>query len=69
MIKNNIKQLLIQQGKSIYWLEKQTGITYPTLFKLANNKSESIKFANLEKICNVIGCTLDELFTIENQQQ
>ena len=68
MIKNNIKKLLEQQNKSIYWLEKQTGITYPTLFKLANNKSESIKFSNLEKICNAIGCTFDQIFTIEQEE-
>lgn len=56
MIKTKINELLIAQGKSLYWLSKQADIAYPTLLKLRDSKTESISFRVLENICNVLEC-------------
>ena len=60
----NIDKILDNKGKTRYWLAKEVGITYPNLVKLCNNKTESIKFDILNKICNILECTPNDILTI-----
>jgi putative transcriptional regulator len=60
----NIDKILDNKGKTRYWLAKEVGITYPNLVKLCNNKTESIKFDILNKICNKLECTPNDILTI-----
>ncbi len=64
----NIKKLLKQKGKSMYWLAKTTGISYPTIHNLVNNKTESIKFEVIEKICSALNCTPNDLLIINGNE-
>ena len=64
MVKNKISQILEEQDKSMYWLAQQTNTSYPTIHKLANNKTESIKFEILEGICRALNCSIGEVFII-----
>jgi putative transcriptional regulator len=64
-MKNNISQLLEKTNKTMYWLAKECDTTYPTIHKLTNNKTESIRFDLLEKICIALDCTPNELLIIE----
>jgi DNA-binding Xre family transcriptional regulator len=60
---NLIKEKLDQQGKSIYWLAEQTGMSYSSLHKYATGKADP-KLTTLEKIakamkvgiCDLIKC-------------
>lgn len=63
-----IDVLLEQKRKTRYWLSKQIGVTYPTMMKICNNKTESIKFDIAEKICNALNCKLDDWLIIENKK-
>lgn len=65
-VTNNIIKLLEEQNKSIYWLAKECNMKYESVHRLANNKTESIKFDNMAAICTALGCTLDKLFTISD---
>ena len=65
IMKTNIDTLLQYQDKTRYWLAKQLNVTYPTIMRICNNKSDSIKLSTLENMCKVLNCTLDDLFTIE----
>jgi len=56
-----IDQLLKEKQKTRYWLAKEIGVTYPNLCKLADGKTESIKFDILEKICDKLECSPNEL--------
>ena len=60
-----INELLDQKQKSRYWLAKQIGMTHQNLTKLANNQTESIKFNYLEKICDALECTPNDILSIE----
>lgn len=60
-VKNNLSELLEKNGKSLYWLAKETGISYPTLHKINKNETDGIKFNILEAICTALGCKLEEL--------
>ncbi|MBS5317720.1 MAG: helix-turn-helix transcriptional regulator [Clostridiales bacterium] len=66
MIKNRISEELDRQGKSMYWLAQETQTSYPTIHKLSNNKTESIKFDTLERICRALNCSIGDLFTISD---
>ncbi|MFR2838538.1 MAG: helix-turn-helix domain-containing protein [Zhenhengia sp.] len=65
-VTNNIIAILEQQGKTIYWLAKECDMKYESVHRLANNKTESIKFENMASICTALGCTLNDLFTISD---
>lgn len=61
---NNIKAILEKQGKSLNWLSKETGVRYQTIHDLANNKTESVKFDIIKRICEALKCSLDDLFNL-----
>jgi putative transcriptional regulator len=56
MIKTNISELLASREKSLYWLSKRTGISYPALVKLRDSQTDSISFRVLESICIALEC-------------
>lgn len=64
MVRNRIAEVLEQQEKSIYWLAQQTKVTYQTMHKIVNNKTESIRFETMEGICTVLNCSIGDLFFI-----
>ncbi len=64
-MKINIEQILKNQNKTMYWLSKETGIAYPTIHNLINNKTERIDFKTMEKIAKTLSVKLDEIFIIE----
>ena len=65
IMKNNIDQILESQNKTRYWLAKEVNTTYPTIMRICNNESESIKLSIIENICKALNCTLNDLFTLE----
>ena len=62
MIVNRIKELLAERDKTIYWLSQQTGIRYNTINSLVNNKTESVKFEIIDKVCDALECDVAEIF-------
>lgn len=64
MIKININEILEQQKKTMYWLSQATELTYPTIHRLANNKTRSISFDTLESICRALDCDIADILEI-----
>lgn len=60
-----IKEILEQKERSIYWLAIQCGVTYKTMFNLVNNKTFSAKFFIIERICEVLEVTPNDIFDLE----
>ena len=56
MIEILIDGLLEEQGRSFYWLAKETGISHTTLWRLKKGKAKGINFETLEKICKGLSC-------------
>lgn len=52
---------LKSKNKSQYWLSKQTGIAKSTLNNLCNNKTSSIQFSVLDKICDTLNCEVSDI--------
>ena len=60
--------LLDKHGRSFYWLAKETGVSYSTLWRLKKGKALGINFATLEKLCQALGCTPGDLLTLSGDE-
>ena len=65
MIRFNIAALLNEKGKTRYWLAKQMGMSSQNLCKLVNNETHAIYLETLEVLCQVLECTPNDLFVID----
>jgi putative transcriptional regulator len=70
MIELNIDKLLEQKGKSRYWLFNQLNsiknISYSNFLNLIDNRTKSIKYENIEKLCTILECEPNDLFIIKH---
>lgn len=62
MLKLDVERLLKEKGKTKYWLWKQLNLTYTNFDNLIKNRTISIRYENLEKLCNALECTPNDLF-------
>jgi putative transcriptional regulator len=61
MVKVELEKLL--EGRSLYWLSRQTGIRWATLAAMQNGKAQRVNLEDIESICNALGCEPGDLFT------
>jgi len=54
MIRIRVDKLLKEQGRTFYWLAKETGVSHTTLWRLKKGKALGINFDTLEKICQAL---------------
>ena len=63
-IEVRIDALLVERGRSFYWLSKNSGISYSTLWRLKKGKAQGINFVTLEKLCGTLKCEPGELIKL-----
>lgn len=61
----NVQKLLDNKGKTRYWLVKEMQTTYKTVNKLCDNTLTGLQLETIEKLCDILECTPDDLFIIE----
>ena len=61
MIKLRLAELLAEREKTIYWLSKETGIRYATLWQMNKGEVDRISTGALDLICDVLDCELGDL--------
>lgn len=66
MINMNVQKLLDERNKTRYWLVKQMQTTYKTVNKICDNTLTGLQLETIEKLCQILECTPNDLFTIEN---
>lgn len=66
-MKVKLNEILKSKNKTKYWLSKQTGITAQNIGKLANGQTTSIKFENIDAICNALDCEIEDIFEISKK--
>jgi len=59
--KLNVKYLMSKNNKSQYWLEKKLETDSRFAKKLIENKTGSISFKMIDKLCDAFDCTIGEL--------
>lgn len=67
MIKLRVIDLLKENNKTKYWLYKQLGMSYQNFNKMINNETKSIRYENIETICNLFNCKPNDLFDITDE--
>ena len=71
MVKLNVKKLLEQKKKTKYWLFNRLNnlgnISYTNFNNLGENKTTSIKYSNIEKLCKILECEPNDLFEITDE--
>lgn len=68
MLSLKVNKILEQQGKTPYWLGKQTGISQNNIGKICNGETSTIRFDTIEKICKALNCTINDIFYTDDPQ-
>lgn len=66
MIKMNVQNLLKEKGKTRYWLVKEMQTTYKTVNKLCDNTLTGLQLETIEKLCEILDCTPNDLFIFDD---
>ncbi len=61
-MKLRVLDILNEKGKTKYWLNRQLGLSFQNFNNLVYNKTSSIKFENLQALCDILECTPNDLF-------
>ena len=62
MVRLRILEILEQQNHTKYWLYKQMGMSYQNFNKIVNNETSGIRFDNLDKMSQLLGVPVGDLF-------
>lgn len=68
MVKVNILPHLERLGKTKYWLYKQLGMSYRNFNNMITNETKSIRYENLELLCNIFECAPNDLFVYIDEE-
>lgn len=61
MVKNRIKEIIVESGLKQNFVAQKVGVTDSLMSQWANNKKQP-KIQNLMKLSNVLGCKIEELY-------
>jgi len=62
MIRLKVLDILKKKGRTKYWLYKQMGMSYQNFNRMVNNETKSIRYENLEILCQILECEPSDLF-------
>ena len=65
LVNLNVQNILNEKKKTRYWLVKVLESNYETVNRLCDNVSSAIYLETIEKLCDVLDCTPNDLFVIE----
>lgn len=64
MIKVKLNEILESKERNLNWLAKKCNISYSTLYNFANNNTNAVSYNVIEAICDVLGCTIQDILEI-----
>jgi len=68
MILIRVNELLEEQGRTFYWLAKETGVSHTTLWRLKKGRAQGITFDTLEQICQTLKCQPGDVLRIGREK-
>lgn len=66
-MKLSIKHIMDQKKISRYQLAHIMDVTYPTVDNMYKGKTSSIKLDTLEKLCNSLECTPNDILILDKK--
>lgn len=61
MVYLSIKEMLKKRNKTKYWLVKQMESDYTTIGDMIDNKTISIRFETIDKLCRLLECEPEDI--------
>jgi putative transcriptional regulator len=61
MIKIQLSDVLAERKQTLYWLWKQTGIGWATIWQIGNGEVSRLNLDALDRICEVLECQPGDL--------
>ena len=65
-MKLRLYEILKEKGKTKYWLYIRSGLSYQNFNKIMNNETSGIKFKTLDSLCEILECTPNDLFDMDD---
>ena len=65
----NIDTLLNDRGMSLTELADRVGLSVVNLSILKNNHAKAVRFTTLTGLCDALGCTPGDIFTVVNRRR
>lgn len=62
MLRLRVIDILKEQNHTKYWLFKQMDLSYQNFNRMVTNQTSSIHFDNIEKLSQILNCSIDDLF-------
>jgi putative transcriptional regulator len=56
MIRIRLSELLEEKGRTLYWLSKQSGVRYGTVWSLSRGEVGRLSIEALDRICEALEC-------------
>jgi len=61
----HLDDLLRDRGLTLTELADRVGVTVVNLSVLKNNRARAVRFSTLTSVCDALGCTPGDLFSVE----
>ena len=65
MIRLRVLDILAEKGHSKYWLYKRMEMSYQNFNKMVTNQTQSIHYDKIQKLCDLLDCSVGDLFEIK----
>lgn len=62
MVRLRVLDILKEQNHTKYWLYKQMDMSYQDFNRMVSNETSSIRFDNLDKLSDILNCSVGDLF-------
>lgn len=62
MVRLRVLDILKEQNHTKYWLYKQMDLSYQNFNRMVSNETSSIRFDNLDKLSDILNCSVGGLF-------
>lgn len=69
IVKNNLRILMAKEKMTIRDVHKATGLSEITISKLYHEKSTTIAFETIKKLCDLFKCELGDLLYLEEESE
>lgn len=61
----NVDEILESKNKTRYWLSRETGITYAAIAKFCDQKTASVSYEMLEKVCTALDIKVGDVLVMK----
>ena len=69
MIRIRLNELLEEQGQTMYWLWKQSGVRYATILNLCKGDAGKLNIESFDRICEALDCQPGDLLVRETKSK